>query len=284
MEPLSQWNNGAKYQHSDGMNHCINRPMVRASMHRYSRSKRQAYPMASWSNYTNEQKNAETSFNWIYGAVDLWSKDSKQQVGNWNTEQLIHKPMERINGPMHRCINDFETRENKPLKLWIHGAMVAKRSTRESATPHQWINVSIAYETMNVSRCTNDATHPWIQESEPWTNESSTFPPTMAPPTWGSNLVKESAQGPDSIRFPHKFQTFGGWCPVARWPGGPVARWPGGPVARGRWPIGGEATNQWVRIRGSMNHKTISPTAQAMDQNRCSDGSANQIRRAPNQW
>ena len=38
--------------------------------------------------------------------------------------------------------------------------MVAKRSTRESATPHQWINVSIAYETMNASRCTNDATHP----------------------------------------------------------------------------------------------------------------------------
>ena len=68
--------------------------------------------------------------------------------------------MERINGPMHRCINDFETREKKPLKLRIHGAMVAKRSTRESATPHQWINVSIAYETMNASRCTNDATHP----------------------------------------------------------------------------------------------------------------------------
>ena len=52
------------------------------------------------------------------------------------------------------------------------------------------------------------------------------FPPAMAPPTWGSNLVKESAQGPDSIRFPHKFQTFGGWCLVARWLGGPVARWP----------------------------------------------------------
>ena len=98
----------------------------------------------------------------------------------------------------------------------------------------------------------------------------------MIQPTWGSNLVRESAQGPDSGRFTHKFETFGGrwpvargpWSvargpwpvagdrwpyglvalwpcgPVARWPGGPVARWPGGPVARGRWPIGGEATNQ----------------------------------------
>ena len=68
--------------------------------------------------------------------------------------------------------------------------------------------------------------------------------PTMAPPTWGSNLVKESAQGPDSIRFPHKFQTFGGWCPVARWPGGLVAQWPNGSVARALWSIGGEASNQ----------------------------------------
>ena len=70
------------------------------------------------------------------------------------------EPMERINDPMHRCINDFETREREPLKLGTYGAVVATRSTRESATTHQWINVSISYETKNLSRCTNEATHP----------------------------------------------------------------------------------------------------------------------------
>ena len=91
----------------------------------------------------------------------------------------------------------------------------------------------------------------------------------MAPPTWGSNLVKESAQGPDSIRFPHKFQTFGGWCPVARWPGGPVARWPV-PIGRSvvkqrinesesvdRWIIKRlvRLHKQWIRIDAAMGQR-----------------------------
>ena len=76
------------------------------------------------------------------------------------------------------------------------------------------------------------------------------FSPTLAPPTWGSNLVREAAQGPDSGRFPHKFETVGGWWlvaggrPVARWLCGLVAQWLGGPVTRGHWPIGGEAMSQ----------------------------------------
>ena len=68
------------------------------------------------------------------------------------------------------------------------------------------------------------------------------FSPTLAPPTWGSNLVREAAQGPDSGRFPHKLKLLVAGGLVAQWPNGPrpvagggpclVAWWPGGPVAR----------------------------------------------------
>ena len=94
---------------------------------------------------------------------------------------------------------------------------------------------------------------PKVFENRPETFRFLFFPPTVAQPTWGSNLVRESAQGPDRGRIPHKFETFGGPVAGARWPGGPVARWPGGLVARWPVPIGRSVVKQRINESESVD-------------------------------
>ena len=124
MEPLSQWNNGAKYQHSDGMNHCINRPMVRASMHRYSRSNRQAYPwpheaITRMNRKTLKHHSIESMVLWIYEARTRSNKSAIETRNNWSINRWSESMAQCIDASMTSKLGKISHSNFEFMEQWL---------------------------------------------------------------------------------------------------------------------------------------------------------------------
>ena len=147
---------------------------------------------------TLKHHSIESMVLWIYEARIRSNKSAIETRNNWSINRWSESMAQCIDASMTSKLGKISHSNFEFMEQWL-------QNDQHVRVQHH-INGSMCQLHMKqcVSRCTNDATHPWSQESEPWANESSTFPPTMAPPTWGSNLVKEPAQGPALGRLTHK--------------------------------------------------------------------------------